>query len=318
MGNNAIMQNSCCTCRQAPPEREKDICNYNAYSDAFLSPIEDTYNLLQNISFNEFVTKLFQFNQTVPILSSNITSQSTALKISSHVMNQPLSEDAFKSFIKSNILTSDKLYNYTNDEDNNNQLIQVFNDYLLETYRELRKSFSNYSEDKFNIIKKYNLLPLGIIYCDGSNKEKIEFLFKVFINEKNNIQKSEQLKKFLICLFLIPSCCQVNLRMKLAVRYPFLGDISKEDMISILDAFELVDIERLVGICNKTFFKEKKELTHDEFIEIFDRKDLNWMLKASGIRANLEKNNDLKVPNKKVEYTQSVMTSEKSETTITK
>ena len=74
--------------------------------------------------------------------------------------------------------------------------------------------------------------------------------------------------KFLICLFLIPSCCQVNLRMKLAVRYPFLGDISKEDMISILDAFELVDIERLVGICNKTFFKEKKELTHDEFIKM--------------------------------------------------
>ena len=318
MGNNAIMQNSCCTCHQAPPEREKDICNYNAYSDTYLSPIEDTYNLLQKISFNEYVTKLFQFNQTVPILSNNITSQYTAIKVSSHVMNQPLSEDAFISFIKSSILTSDKLYNYLNDEDINNQLIQVFNDYLIETYRELRKNFTNYSEDKFNIIKKYNLLPLGIIYCDGSNKEKIELIYKAFINENNTIQKSEQWNKFLICLFLIPSCCQVNIRMKLAVKYPSLGDISKEDMISILDAFELVDIERLVGICNKTFFKEKKELTHDEFVEIFDKKDMNWMLKASGIRANLEKNNDLKVPNKKLEYTQSVMTSEKSETTITK
>ena len=53
--------------------------------------------------------------------------------------------------------------------------------------------------------------------------------------------------------------------MKLAVKYPSLGDISKQDMISILDAFELVDIERLVGICNKSFFKEKKELSHEEF-----------------------------------------------------
>ncbi len=106
--------------------------------------------------------------------------------------------------------------------------------------------------------------------------------------------------------------------MKLAVKYPSLGDISKQDMISILDAFELVDIERLVGICNKSFFKEKKELSHEEFIGAFDEKDLQWMLKASGIRANLEKNNDVKATQKRLDYTQSVMTSEKSEMTITK
>ena len=47
-------------------------------------------------------------------------------------------------------------------------------------------------------------------------------------------------------------------------------------------------------------------------------KDLQWMLKASGIRANLEKNNDVKATQKRLDYTQSVMTSEKSEMTITK
>lgn len=318
MGNNAIMQNSCCACRQAPVDNGKDICNYNAYSDVYLSPIEDNYNLLQKISFNEFVSKLLQFNQTGPILSNNITNQFTAISVSSHVMNQPFSEETFKSFIETKIITSDKLYNYTNDEDSNQLTLKVFNEYLLETYRELRKNFSNYSEDKFNIIKKYNLIPLGIIYCDGRNKEKIEFIYKAFKNENNNIQKSQEFNKFMICLFLIPSCCQVYVRMKLAVKYPTLGDISKQDMISILDAFELVDIERLVGICNKTFFKEKKELSHDEFIEAFDTKDLNWMLKASGIRANLEKNNDVKTSQKRLDYTQSVMTSEKSEMTITK
>ena len=314
MGTNAITQNSCCACSQAPQEQEKDICNYNAYSDTYLSPIEDNYNLLQKITINEFITNFLQFNQTGPILSNQLS----ALGVSAHVMNQPIGEDVFKNFIDSKIKTSDKLYNYTNDEDNNQFTLKVFNDYMLETYRELRKNCANYSEDKFNIIKKYNLLPLGIIYCEGRNKEKIEFIYKVFKNENNNIQKSLEFNNFLICLFLIPSCCQVNVRMKLAVKYPSLGDISKQDMISILDAFELVDIERLVGICNKSFFKEKKELSHEEFIGAFDEKDLQWMLKASGIRANLEKNNDVKATQKRLDYTQSVMTSEKSEMTITK
>ena len=309
MGTNAIMHNSCCTCRQAPPEREKDICNYNAYSDTYLTPIEDNYNLLQKISFNEFITNFLQFNQTGPLLSNQLNTVA-------HVLNQPIGEEVFKSFVESKIKSSDRLYNYTNDEDNNQFTLKVFNDYMIETYRELRKNFANYSEDKFNIIKKYNLLPLGIIYCEGRNKEKIEFIYKVFKNENNNIQKSQEFNKFLISLFLIPSCCQVNVRMKLAVKYPSLGDISKEDMISILDAFELVDIERLVGICNKSFFSEKKELSHEEFVEAFNEKDLNWMLKASGIRANLEKNNDVKTTQKRLDYTQSVMTSEKSEMTM--
>ena len=116
----------------------------------------------------------------------------------------------------------------------------------------------------------------------------------VFKNSNNNFHKSQELNRFMLSCFLIPSCCQVFVRMKMAMKYPFLGDISKEDMLSILDAFELNDLERLVGIVNGMFFKEKNFITYKEYTEVFQNNKLEWMFCPSGIRYNLEKFNDVK------------------------
>ena len=293
MGNNATVQNSCCLCRHQQIEKETIQEKYNAFSDTFLSPIEDKYNLLKLIPFPEYANLLFQFNQSAQILSNNTVMKRAKKPFSIETFNESFGEDILNNFLENKIVTNDTFYNYTIENDN--QTIPIFKDLILETYKELRKKFEIYSEDKFNIIKKYHCLALGLIYCTGKNREKMEFFFKMFKNQNNNFHKSQQLNKFLIGLFLIPSCCQVFVRMKLAGKYPFLGDISKEDMLSILDAFELSDIERLVGIFNKIFFKEKDFVNHDEFVDIFEKKELWWMFKSSGIRFNLEKYNDTKI-----------------------
>ena len=98
----------------------------------------------------------------------------------------------------------------------------------------------------------------------------------------------------------------------MAMKYPFLGDISKEDMLSILDAFELSDLERLVGIVNGMFFKEKNFINYNEYIEIFQCNKLEWMLCPSGIRFNLEKFNDVKNNAKSITHSNDETKSESS------
>ena len=144
-------------------------------------------------------------------------------------------------------------------------------------------------------------MAFGLIYCRGTKKDKLLTFFNFFKNDNNNFHKSQKINKFLIGLFMLPSLNQANVRMKLAAKFPFLGDISKQDMISILDAFELCDMERLVGIVNKIWFKEKDFVSYEELNEMFDKNDMWWMFTASGIRANLERNNDIKMNNRKME-----------------
>ena len=61
-------------------------------------------------------------------------------------------------------------------------------------------------------------------------------------------------------------------------------------------------MERLVGIVNKIWFKEKDFMTYEELSELFEKNEMWWMFTSSGIRANLEKNNDIKM-NKRIDGT---------------
>lgn len=295
MGTQTIITNNCCvSCNNAPIEKENFNINYNAMSDKFLMPIENTYNLLLKIPFDEYVKALISFSQSGPLSMNPNANRNNKQKniISFEMLDEPVNEEVFNNFISNKLIANDVLYNFTLENDR--QTITIFKDLLIETYRDFKKNFSIYSEDKYNIVRKYHLLSIGIVYCTGKIKDKMEMIFKIFKNSNNNFHKSQELNRFMLSCFLIPSCCQVFVRMKMAMKYPFLGDISKEDMLSILDAFELNDLERLVGIVNGMFFKEKNFITYKEYTEVFQNNKLEWMFCPSGIRYNLEKFNDVK------------------------
>ena len=292
---NEKVINVCCTWRKETTDSEPFQGNFNAESDKFLLPIEKDYNLLTKFPFNDYVSLLYQYNNSSETLLSSSAAQKRSITFDS--FDDSFSIDAFSSFIATKILSNDMFYNYTIENDN--KTLPIFKEYLSEIYRDLNKNYMIYSEDKFSIIKRYHIMALGLIYCRGTKKDKLHAFFNFFKNDNNNFHKSQKINKFLIALFMIPSLNQVNVRMKLAAKFPFLGDISKEDMISILDAFELCDMERLVGIVNKIWFKEKDFMTYEELSELFEKNEMWWMFTASGIRANLEKNNDNKMNNLK-------------------
>ena len=296
MGTKVIFDNTCCSsCNTKPIATEEVDTNYNAMSDKFLMPIENSYNLLLKIPFNEYLKVLLSFSQSGPFsMSPNSGKSSASAAITFQMLDEPISEEVFKNFLTSRIVSNDLLYNYTLENDK--QTITLFKDLLVETYRDFRKNFSIYSEDKYNIVRKYHLLALGMVYCSGKVKDKTELIFKLFKSSSNPncLYRSQDLNRFMLSCFLFPSCCQVFARMRMAMKYPFLGDISKEDMLSILDAFELSDLERLVKIVNGVLFKQKSCLTTKELLDVVQDNKMEWMFCPSGIRFNLEKFNDVK------------------------
>ena len=179
MGTKVIFDNTCCSsCNTNQITTENIETNYNAMSDKFLMPIENNYNLLLKIPFTEYVKVLLSFSQSGPFsMNPNINKNNNTLTaITFQMLDEPITEEVFNNFLTNKIISNDLLYNYTLENDK--QTLTLFKDLLIETYRDFRKNFSIYSEDKYNIVRKYHLLALGMVYCSGKIKDKTELIFK--------------------------------------------------------------------------------------------------------------------------------------------
>jgi hypothetical protein len=85
------------------------------------------------------------------------------------------------SFIDNRIIPNDSLYEY--NQDRQSRILSIFKDLIIETYRDLKKNFYIYSEDKYDIIKKYHFIAMGVVYCKGKYHDKLELIFQMFKNE---------------------------------------------------------------------------------------------------------------------------------------
>lgn len=286
---NTLLAEACCNNGKKNLFKELEKTKYEANSDKFLISVEKKYNLLQYVPFQEYYNALINFNEGSGTISTNMDSYQSKLD-DYGMLEEPISEEAFSNFMESKIIPLDCLYNFRLEK--NNKILTIFRDILSETYKNLEKNYIKYSDDKRNIIRKHHLLALGFLYCKGQKYVKIESFFKIFKGKKDNFPQTTQLNNFLLGLFLIPSCCLVYVRMKLGIKYLNFGEIAKSDILFILSAFELKDIERLLMIFYKAFFELKTEMTHEEFIQKFVSKNFGWLFQPSGIRFYLEKYND--------------------------
>lgn len=286
MGNNPLINEACCRCSNKKDSyKDSSDFQYQSYSDTFLLKIEANYNLLTKINFNDYINQLLEFEQSSTTLTGSMDSLSRMFEIEQ--FNEPIPLDNFTSFLDSRIINRDELYNYRLD--NNDETLKIFKELMTEIYTYLKKHFKPYSEDKYNIIRKYHLLALGFLYCPGTGREKMEMLFKFFKNSKGFLQKTTKFVKFLIGLFLIPSICLINVRMKFNGKFPLADKVEQGDMSQVINYFEKIDVERLVGSFIKQFFYEKQQIDKYEFENIFVEKEYWWMFKPSGIRHYIEK-----------------------------
>ena len=271
-------------------EQEVSICSYKSGGDDALKLQENKFNYLNKINFADFLYSLANYSNENATIEFKYDNVNIDYKITSQEFGEDFSPDVFQSFIENRILKHDNIYNAKIDE----SLIAIFKDNLIQNVTALNlKLKQSHSEDEFQGIRKYHVIPYGLLYCAGANYIKIKALFNLF-SEGGAIKSSQMFNEFLLALFLVASYCSIAARNKLG-KYDAIGQISKEDLKQLLNAAELKDCQNLVGVANKLIFGEdlSGSLTYEQFKEKFKGSNnaISFLLSPSGVRSLLEKNN---------------------------
>ena len=271
-------------------EQEVSICSYKSGGDDALKLQENKFNYLNKINFADFLYSLANYSNENATIEFKYDNVNIDYKITSQEFGEDFSPDVFQSFIENRILKHDNIYNAKIDE----SLIAIFKDNLIQNVTALNlKLKQSHSEDEFQGIRKYHVIPYGLLYCAGANYIKIKALFNLF-SEGGAIKSSQMFNEFLLALFLVASYCSIAARNKLG-KYDAFGAISKEELKQLLGTAELKDCQNLVGVANKLIFGEdlSGSLTYEQFKEKFKGSDnsISFLLSPSGVRSLLEKNN---------------------------
>lgn len=273
-------------------EQEVSLCSYKSGGDDALKLQENKFNYLNKINFADFLYSLANYSNENATIEFKYDNVNIDYKITSQEFGEDFSPDVFQSFIENRILKHDNIYNAKIDE----SLLAIFKDNLIQNVTALNlKLKQSHSEDEFQGVRKYHIIPYGLLYCAGANYIKIKALFNLF-SESGALKTSQMFNEFLLALFLVASYCSIAARNKLG-KYDAIGQISKEDLKQLLNAAELKDCQNLVGVANKLIFGEdlSGSLTYEQFKEKFKGSDnsISFLLSPAGVRSLLEKNNGM-------------------------
>jgi hypothetical protein len=276
----------------APEEREIEIKDFDSPNDKNLEIIEMKFNLFNFVQLVEYVNLLDQFN----IQTSNIITDEpmrTNFSSKDEFLRQAMSIDEFQSFIENKIFDLEGLFEIIGNQ-NNQESISIFKDMCLEIYRALELKLKEHNKDsnETDLIKKRNILAIGILFCACENIEKVKLLFNIFKNDEEEFCKSDELDDFLLTQFLISSYCLISARNKISNSDLKIEKLEKDDLINLVNVSELKDCENLVNKFNETFF-EKESYKWEEFKRKFEDIDngFGWVISSKGIRRKLEENN---------------------------
>ena len=179
----------------APEEREIEIKDFDSPNDKNLEILESKFNFFNFVQLVEYVNLLDQFNiQTSTIITdepmrTNFSSKDEFLK-------QTMSIEEFQSFIENKIFDLEGLFEIIGNKDNQ-ESISIFKNMCLEIYRALDLKLKQHSKEnnETDLIKKSNILAIGILFCACENIEKIKLLFNIFKRGKEEEKKKEEKKK---------------------------------------------------------------------------------------------------------------------------
>ena len=254
----------------APDEKEIKFKDYSSPNDHLLGEIESKQNFFKYIALYEYINLLDNFTVENSTVRSDFPKKNR-FSSSDEFYQKDIAKEEFQSFIENKIFKIDEIYDLTA---NNLKLRQ------------------NYNIDDPIVIKKKNLIPLGLMFCQCNNIEKIKLFFDLFKNENEEFCKSEELNDFLISDFLTGSYCLISARNKIGKMNESIEELKREDLINLVNKAELKDNQNLVKVFNDTFFT-KESFNWNEFKQKFEDPEngFGWIFSSKGIRRKLEENN---------------------------
>lgn len=273
------------------PEEPEVPLSFKSYSSSFdkhYTKVEEDYNFL----------KFFQLYEILILLKNMKVDEPNFQK---KTLVQEMDKSKFCVFVDNKILKNYLIYAYVNE---NEDRTNIFKDFMLDLFDTmLRCSIDLYKyknpdkkvkKGQISTIKKLSIIALGLLYCQSSNRTKVNFLFNLLQNDDGQFPLNEETEDFLYFLFILPASCSLITIKNLGDKYEKIGAMSEEDFVNTRDSFEVKDVMRLRGIFVNDFFQGQKTLTKDQFEQRFFAQDqeFGWIFSTRGIRTMLEKHND--------------------------
>ena len=258
---------------------------FSAYSDIILKNVSETQ--LTFINFITFYSILFDIRK--PDYLYDIL-DFFVFHYSSPAYNNYFLLNDFDIFLNK-LFSSSELQFFESNPDEKLLLTEE----LYYIYFELKKLSFEYSDNNnIFIMRKYYCIALGFIFCRGPIIDKIEFLFQTFSNNKL-FSKNKKFEEFLIITFIIGSYCLLSYKSNISY------ESFKQEYDIYFQTFEISNIKKLCEAFINNFFFEKESYNEEEFIEKYKNENFQWIFSSSGIRYELEmNNNNLKKQLKKV------------------
>lgn len=281
---------SCCN-RQKIPQEEIVGETYVPLTLKFIKENEKSANLLRKVDFSQFIREsldqcLFIHKKIQEIKEEN-PDDFPKIRFDDENYNLTLSMDDIR-FIFTNVLTNTK--KYAEEKDNfNNTLRKDYFESLFEIFEE-RFQKANLEDG----IKFYFLIAAALVYCKGRNVDKLEFLYSMFADTKEDkLNKTENLKKFMYAMFEGASGFSIGAlnRVQKNNQGGFEHDMDRNAILAVLDGFEFSDCKRLTEIFNILLFGNNNFVTHQELLNTFRDKKLVWIFNSNSIKYFLEQTN---------------------------
>ena len=274
----------------APEEKEISFKDYYLpNNDESLYEVESNQNFLKYISLYEYFNLLDIFTAKNSTLKTELPNK-YIFTSKDAFYQKDVSIEEFQCFIENKIFKLDEI----NELAVNNEIsATIFKEICIEIYRALElKLRQHYDSNDDVVIKKKNLIPLGLLFCNCNNIEKIKLLFDLFKNENEEFCKSDELDNFMLSDFLTASYCLISARNKIGKNFDTIEELKNDELIKLVNCAELKDNQHLVNVFNQTFFNKEK-LTWLEFKQKFQDKEngFGWIFSSQGIRRKLEEHN---------------------------
>ena len=293
----------CCYCCSSKLKGEDEDIDksYEIKINKYTSKYDEEYNLIEKkqnfisyITSRDFAYSLNLFSMDNATLNDDYSKKKEEYTKEDSLFKDSITQDYFQSFIENKIfkhpITADLLSNEEGTNICKETYIQIFSSLekkLLQADKQNKKKTND-----SNRIKKYHILCFAILYGSGLNISKIKLIFDLFKDENNKLKKSEYFEDFLLSLFLIPAYCILYARIKLGTLYNVIGELPDDKVKEILQNSELKDSMNLTSITLKKIFPdENKELSYDEWKNLFSQHIIDYILSSQGVRFYLEKYN---------------------------
>jgi hypothetical protein len=281
-------------------EPVKIIKEYKSKLDKYNIEFESNYNYFKYFQLYEYIILVSNISTGKP--QGSIEAVATDNTKASKNYKDEIGIGEYLSFIKNKIISNFLIYDFNNKNPENIELFeefmqQMFDSLLAAKFTLLKDKNKNpeikIRKKEITTVKKLYIICFGLLYCRSSFKTKIDIFFNLFMNDKSCIELSEELDDFLFFLFYIPSYLTHRTIRNLSAKYPnLLTAMNDEDDVNISEFFELQDIQRIKNIFIKELFGQNKSVTKIAFEQSFFGDKIDWIFDVSGIRYQLEMNND--------------------------